>query len=119
MAQKNPLKFYDQVFNQEITKHKTKEGKTNRNGEQSPEKQEKEIKQLTKKKTLEVTSKVTKRPYLKIMEKINDKLKEMLKNKIGDEFEQNILSALKDKAIEQEVKELLKKDKLQLQNEEN
>lgn len=26
LAEKNPLKFYDQVFNQDITKHKVKEG---------------------------------------------------------------------------------------------
>jgi hypothetical protein len=26
LANKNPLKFYDQVFNQDITKHKVKEG---------------------------------------------------------------------------------------------
>lgn len=73
---KDPLKFYDTVFNQDITKHKVKE-------DASP-----------CKKTKTVTSKVTKRPFLKMMEKIKLKLLESLKNKIGEEFGAKITMVL-------------------------
>lgn len=63
IAQKNPLKFYDQVFNQNITKHKMFK-------EEAP---------LEKRKSqISIKSKVTKRPYLKIMESIKSKLIQQL-----------------------------------------
>lgn len=78
IAEKNPLKFYDQVFNQDITQHKVREG------ENSPK----------RKKEYEVTSKVTKRPHMKIMEKIRVKIEQKLKEKIGHQYESNINQAL-------------------------
>lgn len=71
------------------------------------------------KKQLEVTSQVTKRPYLKIMEKIRSKIAVMLKTKIGDEFSGAIVSALRDKQIDQSIKNLMKAEKIQLHNEQN
>lgn len=79
--EKNPLKFYDQVFNQDITKHKVVESPTKRSRRKS---------QAT------ISSKVTKRPYLKIFEKIQFKLSEQLREKIGSQFAPNIMVALKD-----------------------
>jgi uncharacterized membrane protein YcgQ (UPF0703/DUF1980 family) len=58
IAEKNPEKFYQQVFNQDITKHKVKE-------------EQKSPNVYKKSKTeAEVKSKVTKRPFIKMMEKI-------------------------------------------------
>lgn len=69
LADKNPEKFYEQVFNQDITKHKVKE----------------EAKQKGKP-SIGITSKVTKRGYLKIMAKIKLQIEERLKDVIGEEF---------------------------------
>lgn len=80
---KDPLKFYEQVFNQDITKHKVINDSKKASVDGSP---------LKKSKT--VTSKVTKRPYLKMMEKIKLKIIDSLKEKIGSEFGTNILLAL-------------------------
>lgn len=102
LAEKNPLKFYDQVFNQDITQHKVKEPA------------------LKKKKTdVELSSKVTKRPYLKIMEKIRLKILQSLQAKIGQEFGENILLALQDQGIENSIKVLMKQNKIELVNENN
>jgi hypothetical protein len=78
IAQKNPLKFYDQVFHQNITKHKVAE-------EQSPERRKSQI---------NIKSKVTKRPFLKIMESIKNSLILQLQKKIGEEFGENIRLAI-------------------------
>ena len=55
LAEKNLDKFYDQVFNQDVTKHKVRKEKDE---EGSPRKRNKAI---------EVKSKITKRPISKIM----------------------------------------------------
>jgi hypothetical protein len=67
LAEKNLQKFFDHVFNQEITQHKAKEFGGSRESN------------LYHKQAVEITSKVTKRPYLKIMEKIRFKLFEKLR----------------------------------------
>ncbi len=68
---------------------------------------------------VEITSKITKRPYLKIMEKIQQKMQILLKNKIGEEYSKHIQFALKDKSIQNELKVLMKQEKIQLHNEQN
>ena len=74
IAEKNPEKFYQQVFNQDITQHKLKE-------------EQKSPNVYKKSKTeVEVKSKVTKRPFVKMMEKIKAKIVDSLRKKIGDEF---------------------------------
>jgi hypothetical protein len=68
---------------------------------------------------VEISSKVTKRPYLKIMEKIRDKITILLQSKIGQEYKQNILVALKDKGIDTSIKHMMKQDKIQILNDQN
>ena len=106
IAEKNPLKFYDQVFNQDITKHKVKE-------------QQQEEEKTRRRPKVAVTSKVTKRPYLKIMQKIKIKLIETLLNRIGEEHLQDINIAVKDKEIEQTIKMMMGEDKIKLLNSRN
>lgn len=60
LVDRNPEKFYKQVFNQDITQTKVRE---------SPERRH----------MVEISTKVTKRPYMKIMEKIRTKIAERLK----------------------------------------
>ena len=64
LVDRNPEKFYHQVFNQDITQHKVKE-------------------LSAKKHTVEISTKITKRPYMKIMEKIRTKIADRLKEKFG------------------------------------
>ena len=66
LAERNPLKFYEQVLTQDITKHKIKRD------EESPNRR-----------SVAITSKITKRPHLLIIEKIRAKLEEKLKERIG------------------------------------
>jgi hypothetical protein len=105
LADKNLAKFFDQVFNQEITQHKLKEA----GGDKETN--------LYHKKPVEIVTKVTKRPYLKIMEKIRLKLYEKLRDAIGDQHGQIILEALNDRHIEQSIKKLMKDDKIRLLDE--
>ena len=53
------------------------------------------------------------------MEKIKQKIVESLRKKIGEEFGQNILIALGDQNIEQQIKLLMAQDKIQLLNSQN
>ena len=104
LAERNLPKFFEQVFNQEITEHKVREiggGKS-----------------VYHKAPVEITSKVTKRPYLKIMEKIRMKLFERLREKIGEEHpDSGIHQALRDRQIEQSIKKLMKEERLRLLDE--
>lgn len=87
-AKKNPRKFYDDVFNQDITEHEIGRAKAQQRPDGSP---------IRRTKTIEIKSKVTKRPYLKIMEKIESKLQNMFLENLGREFQDDIEFALKDK----------------------
>ena len=108
MADTNLSKFFDQVFNQEITQHKLKEAGGNRENN------------IYHKKPVEITSKVTKRPYLKIMEKIRLKLFERLREKFGEVHgDTKIILALNDKNIEKSIIKLMKEDRIKLLNELN
>eukprot|EP00347_Sterkiella_histriomuscorum_P023625 403333949 len=103
IAEKNPLKFYEQVLNQDITKHKFKQD------EQSPKRRPK----------VEITSKVTKRPHLMIIQKITAKIEEKLKERIGLQYGFNINQALQDKGVERVIKDLMLQEKIQLLNTKN
>lgn len=99
LAEKNPLKFYDQVYNQDITKHRVGEDKEIKRQleEEHKQKEEEAGSPLRRKKAkipVTVTSKVTKRPHLKIMEKLKAKIAEKLRERIGEELGANIMSAL-------------------------
>lgn len=88
LAEKNPLKFYDQVFNQDITKHrvgKDKEMQKKLDEEHKAMEQEagSPLKRKKTKVPVTITSKVTKRPHLKIMEKLKSKIAEKLRDQIG------------------------------------
>jgi len=105
LADKNLQKFFDQVFNQEITQHKLKEAGGDKESN------------IYHKKPVEVVSKITKRPYLKIMEKIRLKLYEKLRDIIGDQHGEGIIEALNDRRIEQSIKKLMKEDRIRLLDE--
>lgn len=62
-----------------------------------------------------VKSKVTKRPHLKIMEKLRQKIAQKLTEKIGQELGiQNIMLAMKDKEVQEQIKELVTLGKIQI-----
>lgn len=105
LAEKNLQKFFDHVFNQEITQHKLKEAGGDKESN------------IYHKKPWEIVTKVTKRPYLKIMEKIRMKLFEKLREKLGEEHGEGIINALNDLHIEQSIKKLMKEDKIRLLDE--
>ena len=68
---KNPIKFYDKVFSQDVTKHKVREDKEIKaNIDEKRKKKEEELGHAIRKKKakapLTVYSKVTKRPNSKI-----------------------------------------------------
>ena len=104
LAEKNLNKFFEQVFDQQITQHKLKEQR----GESEAN--------LYHKHRCEIVSKVTKRPYLKIMEKIRMKLFERLRDKIGEQHGEEIYLALNDRKIEQSIKKMMKEDRIRLLN---
>lgn len=87
LVDRNPEKFYKQVFNQDITQTKVKEDRNH---------------------LVEISTKITKRPYMKIMEKIRSKIADRLIEKFGPEAGNEILEALKDKHIEHQIILLLK-----------
>lgn len=68
-----------------------------------------------------VTSKVTKRPHMKIMDKVKQKIASKLAEKIGIELGgvENIVTFLNDKIIHNQIKELIKLDRIQLTDQEN
>lgn len=105
LAEKNLNKFFDHVFNQEITQHKLKE----QGGESESN--------LYHKHRCEIITKITKRPYLRIMEKIRMKLYERLASKIGVEHGENIYMALNDRKIEQSIKKMMQEGIIRLLNE--
>lgn len=81
IARKDPIKFYDQVFNQDLTKHTV--GKDKEALKKIDEEQKQRIaegkKPLKKAKVGNtVRSKVTKRPHMKIMEKLMAKIAQKL-----------------------------------------
>lgn len=104
------------MFNQDITKHKLKEGSATRKHDNDEDEAKK---QLNRKVQVEITSIVTKRPYLKIMEKIRNKITLLLQSKIGSEYKLDIMAALKDKQIDSSIKNLMKEDKIQILNQQN
>jgi hypothetical protein len=121
IAEKNPLKFYEQVFTQDITKHtvgKDKDLKKQKD-EEHKKKEEEAGSPLKDKIPTTVSSKVTKRPHLKIMMKLQQKIALKLQEKLGAEFGENIMTALKDKSIQEQIQELIKQDKIKIVNEQN
>lgn len=75
IVNKDPIKFYDQVFNQNLTKHTVAKDKEALQKIEEEQKQRKAdgkapLKKSQTKVGNAVKSKVTKRPHLKIMEKL-------------------------------------------------
>lgn len=111
LAKKDPLKFYDQVFNQDITKHTVAKDKEviKKNDEEQKQRAVEGKKPLKNKKVETVVkSKVTKRPHVKIMEKLMLRIAQKLAEKLGNEFGMNtIMHAMRDKGVEEQIKELI------------
>lgn len=80
LAKRNPEKFYQHVFNQDITKHTVVQPNvlTSDLGGDDGTLTAKARYKL--KKDVQVTSKLTKRPLMKILEKINTKLHEKIQS---------------------------------------
>lgn len=111
LAKKDPNKFYDQVFNQDITKHTVgKDKDVKRQIQEENERRFAEGEKPLKKTKVPTTvkTKVTKRPHIKIMEKLKSKIAQILQKKMNDMGYGMILAALKDKNIEEQIKELVK-----------
>ncbi len=89
LVDRKPEKFYNQVFNQEITQYKAKQMPSQRN-------------------TVEISTRITKRPYMKIMEKIRGKIADRLREKFGPEEGNLILNALREHHIEHQIILLLR-----------
>lgn len=97
LAMKNPEKFYEKVFNQEIKKTKVAENKEQKvkNQEKAHKKAEEKGGPVKRKKApLEITQKVTKRPFNKIMAKIRAKIQQKLAQRLGLDMGDVILNAL-------------------------
>ena len=107
LAEKNLAKFFDHVFNQEITQHKVKESRGDHEGN------------LYHRHACAVSTKLTKRPYLKIMERIRASLLERLQEVIGEQHQENIRKALNDRKIEQSIAKMMKEDRIRLVDERN
>lgn len=115
LVQKNPEKFYDQVINQDITKHSVRPNK-----QMVQERNESPAHRRSKKKIpLEIKSKITKRPLFKIFNKVVIKLVEKMKTEIGPEYAEDILKAVEDPKIEYQIKDLMKGGKISLVNDQN
>jgi len=119
LAEKNPLKFYDQVLNQDVTRHAVRENKQMKKDAEEKHKAKEEekgspIERKKQKFPVEVASKVTKRPHMKIMDKLRMKIAAKLKEKMGDTMGENIFQALKAKQVEGTVKDMLKQEKIKL-----
>lgn len=79
LAEKNPLKFYDQVFEQDIMKYtvgkdKEKKKELDRLHQIKEEEAGSPLKRKKEKIPITVKAKVTKRPQLKIMERVRAKI---------------------------------------------
>lgn len=98
IVNKNPNKFYDQVFNQDITKMTCK-----RQSSTSPEASPR------KKSPLQIKSRITKRPYLKFMAKLKVKIALMIRSKCGIELPDNniLFNAMSTTGVDQEIKLLI------------
>lgn len=86
LAEKNPLKFMEQVLAGDVTKHtvgKDKEAIKRNEEEQKQRAAEGKRPLKTKKVETVVKSKVTKRPQLKMIDKIMFKIAEKLSQKLG------------------------------------
>jgi len=126
LAETNPEKFYQKVFDQEITKHKVAEDKKKKekNEQKAMKKSMKKGTDVAAKKApLTMTSKVTKRPFNKIMEKVRMKIREKLhlrlagleggKQDLGDV----IMGAFDDTRVNKKLNVMLKQKKIKLVDE--
>ena len=68
---------------------------------------------------LEVKTTITKRSIFKIFQKITIKLQTQLIQNIGEEYADNIELALRDKEIQNQIKYMMKQDKIQLLDSKN
>ena len=99
LAKKDLNKFYEKVFNEDVTQHKVKN--------ESPVRRQ-------------VTTKVTKRPHMKIMKKLRIAIALMLKSKIealgGTD---DILKALSMSNVKTHINELVQEGDLNLVGQDN
>jgi hypothetical protein len=123
LASKNPAKFYDQVINQDITKHKVRPNKQMTLKREEEQKKLEEdgspMRKMKKQIPLEVRSKITKRGLFKIFQKVRVKLMQQFMSNIGAEYEPEIENALQDPKIEKQIQLMMKQDKIHLLNERN
>lgn len=107
---KNPNKFYDQVFNQDVTKMTCKRQES-LSQESSPKK-----KQLP----LQIKSRVTKRPHLKLMAKLKLKILQMIKAKCHINIpDENLVNVMSTSGIDQQIKLLINENKLHMVDKNN
>jgi len=94
MAEKSPTKFYSRVLNQDI-----KKCKVNMRGR--------------------LYFEWTQRPLLKIISHIKNKLIKKLTTHLGDQFEEDIEKALEQSEIEDNIKEMVENELIELVDEDN
>lgn len=123
LAEKNPLKFMDEVLAGDVTKHTVaKDKEALRKNEEEQKQRAAEGKRPLKKQKVEtvVKSKVTKRPHLKMMDKIIFKIAERLQQKIGQELGlATLMNVMKDRNVQEQINELIKQDKIAIVDQAN
>lgn len=115
LAEKNPLKFMDQVLAGDVTKHTVGKDKEamRKNEEEQKQRAAEGKKPLKKRIETVVKSKVTKRPQLKMMDKIILKIAERLAQKMGQELGiATLMNVMKDRNVQDQINELIKQDKI-------
>lgn len=115
-AEEDPLDFYDELFIQPVTEHKVKKDKIAQKRIEDENKQlvarglpkSKEVAPLV------VKTEVTIRPFQKAMEKLRRKIAERLMKSVDFSTLDKLMELLRIPAVEEEIKELVGQDKLQI-----
>eukprot|EP00347_Sterkiella_histriomuscorum_P008495 403344880 len=115
-VKKDPTKFYDDFFNQDITQHKIKSSDQNGNT-QGNLKNRRGSGSSQRPTHNKITTKVTKRPHMKVIEKIRIKIAQRLSLNLNNQLEtEKIQSILQDKGISEAIEQLVNQNKIQIVN---
>ncbi len=116
LATKNPNKFYEQVFTQDITRisckredsMSPKKSPTKTDEEEEDKVEQKAPSPKRSKSPLVITRKVTKRPYLKFMAKLKMRIAKLLQSKMGIDFpDDGLYYALSSTGVDMHIKLLI------------
>lgn len=116
LAEEDPLDFYEELFVQPVVEHKVKKDMAvqKRIDEENKVRVEKGLPKSTEVAPLIIKTEVTIRPFQKAMEKLRRKIAERLMKSVDFSTLDKLMDLLKIPAVEDEIKELVITDKLQI-----